>query len=111
MSSLSEQIKKNNASAFTHSGKFHADDVFSAALLLYLNPEINFPEEIRFRKTSTALFLTLGGGSMTITRRTAASGKTECLMRHLDFSGRLLERKFLGQELAEKCRPVLCAAP
>ena len=41
MSSLSEQIKKNNASAFTHSGKFHADDVFSAALLLYLNPEIN----------------------------------------------------------------------
>ncbi len=26
--------------AFTHSGKFHADDVFSSALLLYLNPEI-----------------------------------------------------------------------
>ena len=24
---------------FTHGGKFHADDVFSAALLLYLNPE------------------------------------------------------------------------
>ena len=40
MSELSEQIKQNNASAFTHSGKFHADDVFSAALLLYLNPEI-----------------------------------------------------------------------
>ena len=37
MSELSEQIKQNNASAFTHSGKFHADDVFSAALLLYLN--------------------------------------------------------------------------
>lgn len=37
---LSEQIKKPNAKAFTHSGKFHADDVFSSALLLYLNPQI-----------------------------------------------------------------------
>lgn len=26
--------------AFTHAGKFHADDVFSAALLRYLNPDI-----------------------------------------------------------------------
>ena len=40
MSNLSEQIKQNNATAFTHSGKFDADDVFSSALLLYLNPEI-----------------------------------------------------------------------
>ena len=37
---LSEQIKKQDAKAFTHSGKFHADDVFSSALLLYLNPQI-----------------------------------------------------------------------
>lgn len=37
---LLEQIKKPNAKAFTHSGKFHADDVFSSALLLYLNPHI-----------------------------------------------------------------------
>ena len=37
---LSEQIKKQGAKAFTHSGKFHADDVFSYALLLYLNPAI-----------------------------------------------------------------------
>ena len=33
-------IHQQNATAFTHSGKFHADDVFSAALLLYLDPEI-----------------------------------------------------------------------
>ena len=37
---LLQQIRQEHASAFTHSGKFHADDVFSAALLLYLNPEI-----------------------------------------------------------------------
>jgi hypothetical protein len=39
MEQLLEQIREKDASAFTHSGKFHADDVFSAALLLYLNPE------------------------------------------------------------------------
>ena len=37
---LLEQIRRKDAAAFTHGGKFHADDVFSAALLLYLNPEI-----------------------------------------------------------------------
>ena len=40
MNTLLEQIKKKNAKVFTHSGKFHADDVFSSALLLYFNPEI-----------------------------------------------------------------------
>ena len=40
MNQLLEMIRQKDASAFTHSGKFHADDVFSSALLLYLNPEI-----------------------------------------------------------------------
>lgn len=40
MNELMEQIKKKDARAFTHGGKFHADDVFSAALLFYINPEI-----------------------------------------------------------------------
>lgn len=35
-------INKVPDKAFTHSGKFHADDVFSAALLTYLNPNIKF---------------------------------------------------------------------
>lgn len=34
---VANQLPNN---AFTHSGKFHADDVFSAALLTYLNPDI-----------------------------------------------------------------------
>ena len=37
---LLEQIQKENAAAFTHGGKFHADDVFSAALLLHFNPQL-----------------------------------------------------------------------
>ena len=40
MNQLLNEIRKKDAKAFTHGGKFHADDVFSAALLLYLNPEI-----------------------------------------------------------------------
>ena len=38
---LLEEIRKTNACAFTHGGKFHADDVFSSAFLLYINPEIH----------------------------------------------------------------------
>ena len=37
---LLEQIQKEHAAAFTHGGKFHADDVFSAALLLHFNPQL-----------------------------------------------------------------------
>ena len=37
---LLEQIQKEHAAAFTHGGKFHADDVFSAALLLHFNPRL-----------------------------------------------------------------------
>ena len=40
MNELLKKIRLKDASTFTHSGKFHADDVFSSALLLYLNPEI-----------------------------------------------------------------------
>ena len=37
---LLEQIQKEHAAAFTHGGKFHADDVFSTALLQILRPDI-----------------------------------------------------------------------
>lgn len=37
---LLEQIQKEDAVAFTHGGKFHADDVFSSALLLHFNPKL-----------------------------------------------------------------------
>ena len=84
---LLQQITKKDAKAFTHSGKFHADDVFSSALLLYLNPEIT----ITFQKIMTGSYLTSDAESMTIIRKTAGSVKTECRMRHLDCSGSSLE--------------------
>ena len=59
---LLEQIKKPNAKAFTHSGKFHADDVFSSALLLYLNPQITITRGNRVPEDYDGIVFDIGRG-------------------------------------------------
>lgn len=59
---LLEQIKKPNAKAFTHSGKFHADDVFSSALLLYLNPQITITRGNRVPEEYDGIIFDIGRG-------------------------------------------------
>lgn len=59
---LLEQIKKPNAKAFTHSGKFHADDVFSSALLLYLNPQITITRGNRVPEEYDGIVFDIGRG-------------------------------------------------
>ena len=59
---LLEQIKKPNAKAFTHSGKFHADDVFSSALLLYLNPQITITRGNRVPEDYDGIIFDIGRG-------------------------------------------------
>lgn len=59
---LSEQIKKQDAKAFTHSGKFHADDVFSSALLLYLNPQITITRGNRVPEGYDGIVFDIGRG-------------------------------------------------
>lgn len=59
---LLEQIKKPNAKAFTHSGKFHADDVFSSALLLYLNPQITIIRGNRVPEEYDGIVFDIGRG-------------------------------------------------
>lgn len=56
MNELMEQIKKKDARSFTHGGKFHADDVFSAALLFYINPEIPIEISPVLRNLITVIF-------------------------------------------------------
>ena len=99
MNELLKKIRLKDASAFTHSGKFHADDVFSSALLLYLNPEIQSFVVIKYPKTLTASYSTLGAADMTITRKTAASVKMVSLTRHSAFSGKNLVPKSWGKSL------------
>lgn len=62
MNTLLEQIKKKNAKAFTHSGKFHADDVFSYALLLYLNPAITITRGNKVPKDFDGIVFDIGRG-------------------------------------------------
>lgn len=62
MNTLLKQIKKKNAAAFTHGGKFHADDVFSSALLLYLNPEISITRGNTVPKDFDGIVFDIGRG-------------------------------------------------
>lgn len=48
--------------AFTHSGKFHADDVFSAALLTYLNPDIKIIRGYNIPEGFDGIVFDIGGG-------------------------------------------------
>lgn len=77
MNELMEQIKKKDARAFTHGGKFHADDVFSAALLFYINPEITILRGNRVPVISWNCVLILEEVRMT-TSEDSESGKTVC---------------------------------
>lgn len=48
--------------AFTHGGKFHADDVFSAALLKILNPEIQIERGFQVPENYDGVVFDIGGG-------------------------------------------------
>ena len=63
MNQLLSEIRKKDASAFTHGGKFHADDVFSAALLLYLNPEIQIERGNQVPETYEGIVFDIGRGT------------------------------------------------
>lgn len=90
---LLEQIKKPNAKAFTHSGKFHADDVFSSALLLYLNPQITITRGNRVPEDYDGIVFILAEGGMIITRETVVCVKMEYRMPPLVCYGKNSEAK------------------
>ena len=99
MNELLKKIRLKDASAFTHSGKFHADDVFSSALLLYLNPEITILRGNKVPEDFDGIIFDIGAADMTITRKTAASVKMASLTRHSAFSGKNLVPKSWGKSL------------
>lgn len=55
---MTEQITK----AFTHGGKFHADDVFSAALLTYLYPDIQIERGFQVPEDYDGIVFDIGFG-------------------------------------------------
>ncbi|MDE8682253.1 MYG1 family protein, partial [Blautia schinkii] len=62
MNNLLNKIHQQNSTAFTHRGKFHADDVFSAALLLYLNPELTILRGNRVPEDFDGIVFDIGRG-------------------------------------------------
>lgn len=55
-------LLKETNEAFTHGGKFHADDVFSAALLLILHPDLKITRGFKIPSDFTGLVFDIGGG-------------------------------------------------
>ena len=52
----------NNNIAITHGGKFHADDVFSAALLKMINPQINIVRVFQIPDDFDGIVFDIGAG-------------------------------------------------
>ena len=102
MSKLSEQIKQNNASAFTHSGKFHADDVFSAALLLYLNPEITIIRGNKVPEDFDGIVFDIGRGKYDHHQKDSRIRENGIAYAAFGLLWEELGAEILGEELAVK---------
>lgn len=102
MNELLEKIKKKDACAFTHSGKFHADDVFSAALLLYLNPEINITRGNKVPEEYEGLVFDIGRGRYDHHQKDSRVRENGVPYASLGLLWEKLGPEILGQELAVK---------
>ena len=102
MNNLLEQIKRNNASAFTHSGKFHADDVFSAALLLYLNPEINISRGNKVPEEFDGIVFDIGRGEYDHHQKDSRIRENGVPYAAFGLLWEVLGADILGPELSEK---------
>ena len=102
MSNLSEQIKQNNATAFTHSGKFHADDVFSSALLLYLNPEIRIIRGNKVPEDFDGIVFDIGRGRYDHHQKDSRIRENGIPYAAFGLLWEELGAEVLGEELAQK---------
>ena len=102
MNELLEKIKKKDACAFTHSGKFHADDVFSAALLLYLNPEINITRGNKVPEEYEGLVFDIGRGQYDHHQKDSRVRENGVSYAAFGLLWEALGAEILGQELAVK---------
>ena len=102
MSKLSEQIKQNNATAFTHSGKFHADDVFSSALLLYLNPEIRLTRGNKVPEDFDGIVFDIGRGRYDHHQKDSSIRENGIPYAAFGLLWEELGAEILGEDLAQK---------
>lgn len=99
---LLEQIKQKNATAFTHGGKFHADDVFSSALLLYLNPEIAITRGNKVPEDFDGIVFDIGRGKYDHHQRDSRIRENGVPYAAFGLLWEELGEYILGTELAQK---------
>ena len=102
MNNLLYQIHRPSALAFTHSGKFHADDVFSAALLLYLNPEIMITRGNRVPEDFDGIVFDIGRGQYDHHQKDSRIRENGIPYAAFGLLWEELGADILGEELAQK---------
>lgn len=102
MNQLLQEIRKKNASAFTHSGKFHADDVFSAALLLYLNPEIQIERGSQVPEDFDGIVFDIGRGAYDHHQKDSRIRENGVPYAAFGLLWETLGKEILGEDLAEQ---------
>ena len=102
MTQLMEQIKEKDAQAFTHSGKFHADDVFSSALLLSVNPEITIHRGSQVPEDFKGIVFDIGRGKYDHHQRDSRIRENGVPYAAFGLLWEDLGCEILGDELAEK---------
>lgn len=102
MNQLLEMIRQKDASAFTHSGKFHADDVFSSALLLYLNPEITITRGNKVPDDFDGIVFDIGRGRYDHHQKDSRIRENGIPYAAFGLLWKELGCDILGSELAEK---------
>ena len=97
---LLEEIKKPNVCAFTHGGKFHADDVFSSALLLYINPEIHITRGNKVPDDFEGIVFDIGRGSFDHHQKDSRIRENGVPYAAFGLLWEVLGKEILGEELA-----------
>lgn len=97
---LLEEIKKTNACAFTHGGKFHADDVFSSALLLYINPEIRITRGNKVPDDFEGIVFDIGRGLFDHHQKDSRIRENGVPYAAFGLLWEVLGKEILGEELA-----------
>lgn len=99
---LYEKIKQKDACAFTHGGKFHADDVFSSALLLYINPEINITRGNKVPQDFPGIVFDIGRGEFDHHQNDSRIRENGVPYAAFGLLWEALGADILGEELAAK---------
>lgn len=102
METLLQQIRKEDAKAFTHSGKFHADDVFSSALLLYLNPKIIISRGNRVPDGYDGIVFDIGRGTYDHHQKDSRVRENGIAYAAFGLLWEVLGAEILGEEAAQK---------